>query len=100
MCQVRLGKKLCTRSRSAWSAEFSLEDECHRELESDQNRYYIGISVAQGTGDYKDTKIVTLSPRFILQNSTSFNLKFSQQFKVFGMWEQDPEFAVEGKFIV
>ena len=93
-CQVRLGKKIARSGRS-WSAEFSLEDECLRELESDKSRFYIGISVAQGTGDYKDTKIVTFSPRFILQNSTTFNLKFSQQHQVFGMWERDPEHAVE-----
>lgn len=30
------------------------------------------------------------SPRFILQNSTPFNLKFSQQHLVFGLWERDP----------
>ena len=52
-------------------------------------------SVTSGSGDYKDTKIVTLSPRFILQNSTQFNLKFSQQHSVFGLWERDPEQCVE-----
>ena len=41
-CQVRLGKKLS--SKFIWSSEFPLEDECHRELESDSCMFYIGIS--------------------------------------------------------
>ena len=72
-----------------WSSEFSLDDECHRELHSRDSLYYIGISVKNGPSEYHDTKIVTLSPRFILQNSTPFNLKFSQQYLVFGLWERD-----------
>ena len=41
-CQVRLGNKLS--SRIIWSSEFSLEDECYRELEADSNLFYVGIS--------------------------------------------------------
>jgi len=48
-CQVRLGKKLS--SKFIWSSEFPLEDECHRELQSDSCMYYIGISG-------KDTNLV------------------------------------------
>ena len=51
--------------------------------------------MTNGAGDYKDTKIVTLSPRFVLQNSTQFGLTFSQQHLVFGLWERDPAYSVE-----
>jgi hypothetical protein len=62
-CQVRLGQKFGKNQN--WSNEFSLADECHRELQSGNSLYYIGISVRNGTADYHDTRIVTfrLTPK-------------------------------------
>jgi len=94
-CQLRLGCKKFARAFNHWTSEFSLEDDCHREIQGAEQIYQLGISVRNGTEDYRDTKIVTFTPRFTIQNSTPFNLNFAQQYLVFGKWHQDPEI---GKF--
>ncbi|KAM3719637.1 Intermembrane lipid transfer protein [Dirofilaria immitis] len=39
--------------------------------------YNIGVEVRQGTGRYKDTQVVMLTPRYVLNNQTSFGLSLS-----------------------
>uniref|UniRef100_A0A1I8EVF2 Ricin B-type lectin domain-containing protein n=1 Tax=Wuchereria bancrofti TaxID=6293 RepID=A0A1I8EVF2_WUCBA len=39
--------------------------------------YNIGVEVRQGTGRYKDTQVVMLTPRYVLSNQTSFGLSLS-----------------------
>jgi vacuolar protein sorting-associated protein 13D len=41
--------------------------------------YIIGIDVRVGNGRYRDTLIITLSPRFQVHNQTSFKVQFSQR---------------------
>uniref|UniRef100_A0A1I7VNQ7 Ricin B-type lectin domain-containing protein n=1 Tax=Loa loa TaxID=7209 RepID=A0A1I7VNQ7_LOALO len=39
--------------------------------------YNIGVEVRQGTGRYKDTQVVMLTPRYVLSNQTSLGLSLS-----------------------
>ena len=42
--------------------------------------YNIGIEVRQGRGRYRDTNIVTFSPRYQLDNRSSHKLAFAQKY--------------------
>ncbi|KHN80922.1 Vacuolar protein sorting-associated protein 13D [Toxocara canis] len=39
--------------------------------------YNIGVEVRQGTGRYKDTQVILLTPRYLLNNQTSYGLSLS-----------------------
>ncbi|MFH4978277.1 hypothetical protein AB6A40_004986 [Gnathostoma spinigerum] len=39
--------------------------------------YNIGVEVRQGTGRYKDTQVVLLTPRYLLNNQSSYELSLS-----------------------
>ncbi|VDK48292.1 unnamed protein product [Anisakis simplex] len=39
--------------------------------------YNVGVEVRQGTGRYKDTQVVLLTPRYVLNNETSYGLSLS-----------------------
>lgn len=41
--------------------------------------YAIGINIRPGRGRYRNTNIVTLSPRFQLHNKSSYQLQFAQK---------------------
>ncbi|KAI8072416.1 hypothetical protein BC940DRAFT_233832 [Gongronella butleri] len=40
--------------------------------------YHVGIHVQEGTGKYKLTKIVTVTPRFILSNRTNAHIRYRE----------------------
>lgn len=41
--------------------------------------YVLGVDVRTGRGKYRDTNIVTISPRYQLHNKSSYQLQFSQK---------------------
>ncbi|KAI9014452.1 hypothetical protein CLU79DRAFT_890124 [Phycomyces nitens] len=58
-----------------------------------QSVMHAGVRVEEGTGKYKLTKIVTISPRFIIANRMSHNVKFRQ----FGPDEKETPLAEGAK---
>lgn len=50
--------------------------------------YVMGVDVRSGRGKYRDTNIVTISPRYQLHNKSSYQLQFSQ--KCFATTLKDP----------
>lgn len=42
------------------------------------SEFYIGLSYAEGLGKYKLTKVITIAPRFLIQNSFEHALKIRQ----------------------
>ena len=83
-CIMRLGRGL---GKSKWSVGFYLEKGIRVRrvrIASDDPRkpdkvYEIGIEVQNGRGRYKDTKVVTLSPRYQVENLSSFKLQIAQR---------------------
>ncbi|VDN01283.1 unnamed protein product [Thelazia callipaeda] len=56
--------------------------------------YNIGVEVRQGTGRYKDTQVVMLTPRYVLDNQTSFGLSLSN---ISGIDEPDQHVKIPSK---
>ena len=83
-CIMRLGRSL---GKSKWSVGFYLEKGIRVRrvrIASDDPRksdkvYEIGIEVQDGKGRYKDTKIVTFSPRYQIENLSLFKLQIAQK---------------------
>lgn len=83
-CIMRLGRSL---GKSKWSVGFYLEKGIRvrrvRIAPDDPRKpdkvYEIGIEVQNGKGRYKDTKIVTFSPRYQVENLSSFKLQIAQK---------------------
>lgn len=89
MCNMRVGKSLHPEGIPQWSTRFSLEKGIRVRRVHIMRRdsrpdlvYNIGIDVRIGRGRYGDCHIVTLSPRYHLDNRSSHKLEFSQFFAV------------------
>ncbi|GFQ85231.1 vacuolar protein sorting-associated protein 13D [Trichonephila clavata] len=87
MCNMRVGRSLHIDGIPQWCMRFTLEKGIRvrrlHVLRKDSRPdlvYNIGIDVRVGKGRYGDTHIVTLSPRYYLDNSTSHKLEFCQLF--------------------
>ncbi|GIY47635.1 vacuolar protein sorting-associated protein 13D [Caerostris extrusa] len=87
MCNIRVGRSLHLDGIPQWCMRFTLEKGIRvrrlhvmRKDSRPDLVYIIGIDVRSGKGRYGDTHIVTLSPRYYLDNSTSHKLEFSQMF--------------------
>uniref|UniRef100_T1KHU8 UBA domain-containing protein n=1 Tax=Tetranychus urticae TaxID=32264 RepID=T1KHU8_TETUR len=84
-CVMRLGKSF---GRTRWCNPFYLQKGTTvrklRIASSDPRRpdkvYEIGIEVRPGKGRYRDTYVVTLSPRYQIENSSSFSLEITQKY--------------------
>uniref|UniRef100_T1J4D0 UBA domain-containing protein n=1 Tax=Strigamia maritima TaxID=126957 RepID=T1J4D0_STRMM len=86
MCIIRIGTSVHLDGHANWCHRFHLEKGVSvRRLRVSyyDNRpdrvYNIGIDVRVGIGRYRETHIVTLSPRFQLDNRTSYKLEFAQK---------------------
>ncbi|XP_074642818.1 intermembrane lipid transfer protein VPS13D-like [Tubulanus polymorphus] len=88
LCTMRIGRSVHqTRTVAKWCQKFTLErgvgmrqlHVVHRENSRPDWVYNIGIEVQPGHGRYKNTNIVTFSPRFQLDNRTKFKLAFAQR---------------------
>lgn len=88
-CIMRLGKML-PQMTPRWCNLFCLEKGTfYRRLrvtehfedsqESKEKIYEFGIDIRQGRDRYNQTKIVTIAPRFQIENLTSFKLEFAQK---------------------
>lgn len=81
---MRLGRSL---GKSKWSVGFYLENGIRvrrvRIASEDPRKpdkvYEIGIEVQNGKGRYKDTKIVTFSPRYQVENLSPYKLQIAQK---------------------
>lgn len=87
MCNMRVGRSLHSDCIPQWCTRFDMEKGIRvRRLHVMRKDgrpdlvYNIGIDVRVGRGRYSDTHIVTLSPRYQLDNRTSHKLEFSQLF--------------------
>ena len=84
-CSLRLGKSKGMTPR--WSNTFFLEKGmCFRRLrvgQSDTQKpdtvYEFGIDIRNGRDLYRDTKIVTITPRYQIENLSSYRLEFAQK---------------------
>ena len=84
---MRLGHGLHLDGSPQWCRSFPLQVGCRvRKLfviPKDSSRvsrtYIIGIEVRPGKGRYRDTLIITMSPRFQVYNQTPFKVQFSQK---------------------
>ncbi|CAG9534944.1 unnamed protein product [Cercopithifilaria johnstoni] len=85
ICTVRIGQNYATDQsyKPLFGPKFPLTVGLHSmklRLVHDQHPtqiYNIGVEVRQGTGRYKDTQVVMLTPRYVLNNQTSFGLSLS-----------------------
>ncbi|VDK63042.1 unnamed protein product [Onchocerca ochengi] len=84
-CVVRIGQNYASNQnyKPLFGPKFPLTVGLHSmklRLVHDQHPtqiYNIGVEVRQGTGRYKDTQVVMLTPRYVLNNQTSFGLSLS-----------------------
>lgn len=84
-CVMRLGKSF---GRTRWCNSFYLQKGATvrklRIASSDPRRpdkvYEIGIEVRNGKGRYRDTFVVTLTPRYQIENSSSLCLEVTQKY--------------------
>ncbi|XP_054162795.1 intermembrane lipid transfer protein VPS13D-like [Oppia nitens] len=84
-CSLRLGKTKGTNPR--WSNPFYLEKGmCFRSLRVGQNDVQkfdkvceFGIDIRNGRDRYRDTRIVTITPRYQIENLSSYRLEFAQK---------------------
>uniref|UniRef100_A0A915Q7J7 Vacuolar protein sorting-associated protein 13 VPS13 adaptor binding domain-containing protein n=1 Tax=Setaria digitata TaxID=48799 RepID=A0A915Q7J7_9BILA len=84
-CTVRIGQNYSSDQgyKSLFGPKFPLTVGLHSmklRLVHDQHPtqiYNIGVEVRPGTGRYKDTQVVMLTPRYVLNNQTSFGLSLS-----------------------
>jgi vacuolar protein sorting-associated protein 13D len=85
MFSIRVGKSKGLNTR--WSTPFFLEKGiCFRSLrvgQSDPQKpdivYEFGIDIRNGRDRYRDTKIVTITPRYQIENLSSYRLEFAQK---------------------
>ncbi|KAG9314367.1 hypothetical protein JVU11DRAFT_5161 [Chiua virens] len=69
---------------SGWSNVFSFEApavEAEMVIPSAQQRneeYHLGLSWTEGSGKYKLTKVITISPRFMFKNNLPFPIQFRE----------------------
>lgn len=95
-CIMRLGRSL---GKSKWSVGFYLEKGIRVRrvrIASDDPRkpdkvYEIGIEVQNGRGRYKDTKVVTLSPRYQVENLSSYKLQIGQRCTINNQTQTAPD---------
>lgn len=86
-CVMRLGK---TYGRARFCNSFYLhKGTIVRKLRISSNDtrrpdkvYEVGIEIRNGKGRYRDSTIITLSPRYQIENSSSHNLEISQKFAI------------------
>lgn len=86
MCMMRLGRSVGNAVR--WCQPFYLEKGCrvrrlkvaHLDPQRPDLVYELGIDVRSGRAQHRDTQIVTLSPRYQIENSSSYCLEFVQKF--------------------
>ncbi|XP_053704503.1 intermembrane lipid transfer protein VPS13D [Synchiropus splendidus] len=98
MCTMRIGKGIHPDGVPGWCQGFSLDGGSGvRAVKVIQhgNRpgliYNIGISVRKGKGRYRDSHIVTFSPRYLLDNRSSHKLAFAQREFARGQGTANPE---------
>ncbi|CAG2102262.1 unnamed protein product [Medioppia subpectinata] len=85
MCSLRLGKSKGVNTR--WSTPFFLEKGiCFRSLRVAQNEsqkadkvFEFGIDIRNGSDRYRDTRIVTITPRYQIENLSSYRLELAQK---------------------
>jgi hypothetical protein len=85
-CSLRLGKSKGAHPR--WCSSFYLEKGTwFRRLRVGQNDpqkpdkiYELGIDIRNGRDRYRDTRIVTITPRYQIENLSSYRLEFAQKF--------------------
>ncbi|XP_054721064.1 intermembrane lipid transfer protein VPS13D-like [Uloborus diversus] len=87
LCNMRVGRSLHLDGVPQWSTRFDMEEGIRvrrlhvaRKDSRPDLVYNIGINVRVGRGRYRNTYIVTLSPRYQLDNRTSHKLEFCQYF--------------------
>ncbi|KAG1679364.1 Vacuolar protein sorting-associated protein 13D [Nymphon striatum] len=87
MCSMRLGKSVHLNGTPLWCTRFHLEKGVRvRPLRVSpyESRpdwvYVIGVEVRVGRGRYHDTLIVTLTPRFQINNHSTHKLEITQKF--------------------
>ncbi|XP_013405463.1 vacuolar protein sorting-associated protein 13D-like isoform X2 [Lingula anatina] len=98
LCIMRLGKHVHENSLSQWCHRFSLSRgvgmrQLHvtpRDNRKVDKVYNIGIEIRQGQGRHRDTYIVTFTPRFTLDNKSSYRLAFAQRHQVTGKGPENP----------
>ena len=94
---MRIGKGLHPNGKAQYCSKFQLQPGSTvrrlRVAPDDSRRvdivYVIGIEIRIGKGRYRDTLIVTLSPRFQLHNQSQYKLQITQS--CFANTFQDPE---------
>ena len=94
---MRVGKGLHPHGKAQFCTKFQLQPGSTvrrlRVAPEDSRRvdivYLIGIEIRIGKGRYRDTLIVTLSPRFQLHNQSQYKLQIAQG--CFATTFQDPE---------
>jgi vacuolar protein sorting-associated protein 13D len=85
-CSLRLGKSRGAHPR--WCTNFYLEKGMwFRRLKVGQNDpqkpdkiYELGIDIRNGRDRYRGTRIVTITPRYQIENLSSYRLEFAQKF--------------------
>ncbi|KFM78297.1 Vacuolar protein sorting-associated protein 13D, partial [Stegodyphus mimosarum] len=87
MCNMRVGRSLHPHGIPQWCTRFHMEKGIRvrrlhvmRKDSRPDLVYNIGIEVRVGRGRYGDTHIVTLSPRYQIDNRTCHKLEFCQLF--------------------
>lgn len=84
-CAIRVGNKFTSDPgyKPVFSHKFYLTTGVHSlkllltHIHQPTLIYNIGVDVRQGTGRYKDTQVVLLMPRYLLNNQTSYGLSLS-----------------------
>lgn len=83
---LRVGNGLHKDSKPYWCRAFLLQNGTRvRKLtiSHSNNRpesvYMVGVEVKSGSGRYRDTKLVVISPRFVVDNRSSRRLQISQK---------------------
>jgi vacuolar protein sorting-associated protein 13D len=84
---ILLGTGLHPDGKSEWCHPFQLQFGSQvrrvRVAPKDSRRvdrvYIVGIEVRMGKGRYRNTQIVTLSPRFSLHNLSPYRIQYSQR---------------------
>lgn len=88
---MRLGRSVHRDGVAQWCSKFHLEKGVRvrplRAAPLDSRPdwvYIIGVEVRAGSGRYEDTHIVTLTPRFQIENHSSYKLEVTQRFAATG----------------
>lgn len=89
LCSMRVGQSVHADGEPQWCSHFNLEKGIRfRRLKvlapnfRPEWVYSIGIDVRVGRGQYRDTHIVTLSPRFYIENNSKYQIELTQKFLI------------------